>query len=180
VQTNFYCIEKTSKHFVLSICLFLCHFFRRTVDCFAYFILNSESFRMEQVYIDSARSPLQEHIIKLNQRCLVQIDDSKYKAGRHLWPPLYIKHAKRFPPTEIHKSILFKMFKKTLEKFHFRIDLFPFSIFILNSILTNYTLYSFIRRYSVIVRCAIVLVVLGMEQIVATARTLDCGSFPQT
>jgi hypothetical protein len=45
---------------------------------------------MEQVYIDSARSPLQEYIIKLNQRCLVQIDDSKYKAGRHLWPPLYI------------------------------------------------------------------------------------------
>jgi hypothetical protein len=43
---------------------------------------------MEQVYIDSARSPLQEYIIKLNQRCLVQIDDSKYKAGRHLWPPL--------------------------------------------------------------------------------------------
>ncbi len=90
MQTNFYCIEKTSKHFVLSICLFLCHFFRRTVDCFAYFILNSESFRMEQVYIDSARSPLQEYIIKLNQRCLVQIDDSKYKAGRHLWPPLYV------------------------------------------------------------------------------------------
>jgi hypothetical protein len=45
---------------------------------------------MEQVYIDSARSPLQEYIIKLNQSCLVQIDDSKYKAGRHLWPPLYI------------------------------------------------------------------------------------------
>jgi hypothetical protein len=44
---------------------------------------------MEQVYTDSARSPLQEYIIKLNQRCLVQMDDSKYKAGRHLWPPLY-------------------------------------------------------------------------------------------
>jgi len=44
---------------------------------------------MEQVYIDSARSPLQEYIIKLNQRCLVQIDDSKYKAGRHLWRRLY-------------------------------------------------------------------------------------------
>jgi hypothetical protein len=86
VQTNFYCIEKTSKHFVLSICLFLCHFFRRTVNCFAYFILNSESFRMEQVYIDSARSPLREYIIKLNQPCLVRIDDSKYKAGRHLCP----------------------------------------------------------------------------------------------
>jgi hypothetical protein len=36
---------------------------------------------MEQVYIDSARSPLQEYIIKLNQRCLVQIDGSKYKVG---------------------------------------------------------------------------------------------------
>jgi hypothetical protein len=46
---------------------------------------------MEQVYPDSARSPLQEYIIKLNQRCLVQMDDSKYKAGRHLWPPLYMK-----------------------------------------------------------------------------------------
>jgi hypothetical protein len=44
---------------------------------------------MEQLYTDSARSPLQEYIIKLNQRCLVQIDDSKHKAGRHLWPPLY-------------------------------------------------------------------------------------------
>ncbi len=75
----------------ISLCLFLCHFFRRTVDCFAYFILYSESFRMEQVYPDSARSPLQEYIIKLNQRCLVQMDDSKYKAGRHLWPPLYMK-----------------------------------------------------------------------------------------
>jgi len=84
VQTNFYCIEKTSKHFVLSICLFLCHFFRRTVDCFAYFILNSESFRMEQVYIDSARSPLQEYIIKLNQHCLVQMEDSRYKSGAKL------------------------------------------------------------------------------------------------
>ncbi len=45
---------------------------------------------MEQVYTDSTRSPLQEYIIKLNQRCLVQMDDSKYKAGRHLWPPLYM------------------------------------------------------------------------------------------
>ncbi len=107
MQTNFYCIEKTSKHFVLSICLFLCHFFRRTVDCFAYFILNSESFRMEQVYIDSARSPLQEYIIKLNQRCLVQIDDSKYKAGRHLWPHCKIQNTMLIIVTSVilYKSI---------------------------------------------------------------------------
>ncbi len=44
---------------------------------------------MEQVYTDSARSPLQEYIIKLNQHCLVQMDDSKYKVGRDLWRPLY-------------------------------------------------------------------------------------------
>jgi len=39
---------------------------------------------MEQVYTDSARSPLQEYIIKLNQQCLVQMDDSKYKSGARL------------------------------------------------------------------------------------------------
>ncbi len=47
------------------------------------------------MYIDSARPPLQEYITKLNQRCLFQTDDSKYKVGLDFWRRLYYENLKK-------------------------------------------------------------------------------------